>query len=40
MIRRRALVVCVLCASAAAAQDPGVDAAVRAVLTTHLLFSE
>ena len=40
MIRRRALVVCVLCAGAAAAQDPTIDAAVRAVLTTHLRFSE
>ena len=39
MIRRRALVVCLLCAGAAA-QEPGLDPAVRAVLTTQLQFSE
>src|SRR4051812_10957710 len=40
MIRRPALVVCLLCAGAAAAQEPGIDAALRAVLTTELRFSE
>jgi hypothetical protein len=41
MIRRRALVVCLLCAgAAAAAQEHGIDAAVQTVLRTQLRFSE
>jgi len=40
MNRRPALVVCLLCAGVAAAQEPGIEAAVRAVLTAELRFSE
>jgi hypothetical protein len=40
MIRRPALVVCLLCAGVAAAQVPAIDAAVRAVLSAELRFSE